>query len=204
MAKARNVQKAEKFDLSVFRSINNLVPQFKAIDPFMHFVARYGPVLFIFPLGLSYFLMKKQQHHEDQLNVYQALVGIGFVYLINTPLRWLVRRPRPYFSHRRVHRIDPVHHQPSFPSDHATVSFVMATTFRNTPPVLRIPTYLFAALISFTRVYSGEHYPSDVLGGSVIGIGVGLLMEKKWHFINEKIEKFGGILHRKLFPSQPE
>jgi undecaprenyl-diphosphatase len=37
-----------------------------------------------------------------------------------------------------------------------------------------VPFYVLAALIAFSRVYNGVHYPTDVLGGSALGVLVGL------------------------------
>ena len=51
----------------------------------------------------------------------------------------------------------------SFPSGHATVSFACATVLALAVPRLRVPLFALAALISFSRVYVGVHYPFDVL-----------------------------------------
>jgi undecaprenyl-diphosphatase len=60
----------------------------------------------------------------------------------------------------------------SFPSGHATVSFACATVLALAVPRLRVPLYLLAALISFSRVYVGVHYPFDVVAGAVLGYGL--------------------------------
>jgi undecaprenyl-diphosphatase len=57
----------------------------------------------------------------------------------------------------------------SFPSGHATVSFACATVLALAVPRLSIPLYVLAALISFSRVYVGVHYPFDIVAGAVIG-----------------------------------
>ena len=60
----------------------------------------------------------------------------------------------------------------SFPSGHATVSFACATVLALAVPRLRVPLYVLAALIAFSRVYVGVHYPLDVLAGAVLGIAL--------------------------------
>lgn len=64
----------------------------------------------------------------------------------------------------------------SFPSGHATVSFACATVLALAVPRLRVPLYALAALIAFSRVYVGVHYPFDVLAGAALGLllGVGI------------------------------
>ncbi len=64
----------------------------------------------------------------------------------------------------------------SFPSNHAANTFTAATvvTFFNRKAGFWL--LGLAALISFSRVYCGVHYPLDVLGGAVIGAAFGLLI----------------------------
>ena len=64
-------------------------------------------------------------------------------------------------------------HTSSFPSGHATVAFACATAIALAVPRLRWPVYLLAALIAFSRVYVGVHYPLDVLAGALLGVGLG-------------------------------
>ena len=64
----------------------------------------------------------------------------------------------------------------SFPSGHATVSFACATVLALAVPRLRVPLYALAALISFSRVYVGVHYPFDVLAGAVLGVAIAIAL----------------------------
>lgn len=60
----------------------------------------------------------------------------------------------------------------SFPSGHATTSFGLAYMLSAFYPFWPVQTasYLAALLIAFSRVYVGEHYPSDVLSGALLGV----------------------------------
>ena len=60
----------------------------------------------------------------------------------------------------------------SFPSGHATVAFACATTLALAVPRLRWPLFALAALIAFSRVYVGVHFPFDVLVGALLGVGI--------------------------------
>lgn len=64
----------------------------------------------------------------------------------------------------------------SFPSGHATVAFASATILAFAVPRLRWPLYALAALIAFSRVYVGVHYPGDVLAGAVLGVGIAIAL----------------------------
>lgn len=78
----------------------------------------------------------------------------------------------------------------SFPSNHALNNFAAAIFFSILFPKLKWILFTVASLIALSRVYLGLHYPSDILGGAIIGLFFGyifallvLYLEK---FINEK------------------
>jgi undecaprenyl-diphosphatase len=77
----------------------------------------------------------------------------------------LVHRHRPF-----VHQLGPHTATPSFPSGHSATSFACATVLAAAAPRLRVPLYALATLIALSRLYNGDHFPLDVLAGSILGI----------------------------------
>lgn len=74
----------------------------------------------------------------------------------------------------------------SFPSSHAVNNFGVATMFSYYYPKIRVPLYAFAFIVAISRVFVGVHYPSDVLGGAIIGTGVGFVVVLAWREISAR------------------
>ena len=58
----------------------------------------------------------------------------------------------------------------SFPSGHTAAAFAFATGVGHVLPVAGIPLHALAALVGYSRVHTGVHYPGDVAAGAMIGI----------------------------------
>ncbi|MDE2179235.1 MAG: phosphatase PAP2 family protein [candidate division NC10 bacterium] len=63
----------------------------------------------------------------------------------------------------------------SFPSNHAANMFALAAFLSYTYSRSGLVWFLGAALVGYSRIYVGSHYPFDVLGGALWGVMVGLL-----------------------------
>ena len=86
-------------------------------------------------------------------------------------LKHLVARPRPFHEILDARALVGRGDSPSMPSSHAanwfSAAMIALIYYR------RVAWALFpaAALVGFSRVYNGVHYPSDVLAGAVVGMG---------------------------------
>lgn len=63
----------------------------------------------------------------------------------------------------------------SFPSGHSASAVAFAVAVGHVVPRLRTPLRIAASVVAFSRVYTGVHYPSDVLVGATIGAACGRL-----------------------------
>lgn len=101
-----------------------------------------------------------------------GLASVGFTsFVVNAVLKPLGRRRRP---DRDTHQV-PLARQvsmprsTSFPSGHAASAFAFATAVATTAPAVGVPLNAVAALVAYSRVHTGVHYPIDAIAGSVAG-----------------------------------
>lgn len=63
----------------------------------------------------------------------------------------------------------------SFPSGHTSAAFMMATLLGYSVSELLIPLYCWSALVGFSRIVLGVHFPTDTLMGALLGISTAIL-----------------------------
>jgi undecaprenyl-diphosphatase len=88
-------------------------------------------------------------------------------------LKFLVERVRPCHELPDVHLLVGCGSGYSFPSSHAVNNFAAALLLAYFLPRWTWAFFTFAVVVAFSRVYVGVHYPSDVVGGAMIGLCIG-------------------------------
>ncbi|WP_330294710.1 bifunctional phosphatase PAP2/diacylglycerol kinase family protein [Streptomyces sp. NBC_00503] len=98
---------------------------------------------------------------------------------INTVGKWSVRRPRPLLDGVPVVRQQATQPQTtSFPSGHAASAFAFTAGVALESPGWGAALVPVAASVAFSRVYTGVHYPSDVLAGAALGVAAGFVVRR--------------------------
>ncbi len=109
--------------------------------------------------------------------IYSACALVLSLIVNNIILKNLVGRIRPYELVEGLQCIVGPAHDASFPSGHTGASFASSVAiYRQIPKKLAVFFIVLASLIALSRLYVGIHYPTDVLGGLVTGIGIGLFV----------------------------
>ena len=108
----------------------------------------------------------------------RGLVSLSVTALVvNAAIKPLTRRRRPDRVAQRVpiarHVRMPISR--SFPSGHSAGAFAFATGVGHVLPPAAVPLRGLAALIAYSRVHTGVHYPADVLAGALMGAGLSQL-----------------------------
>lgn len=91
--------------------------------------------------------------------------------VVNVAVKPLGRRRRP---DRLAEDVPVARHVPmpasrSFPSGHTAAAFAFATGVGHASPAAGVPLRALAAVVGYSRVHTGVHYPGDVLAGALMG-----------------------------------
>ncbi len=108
----------------------------------------------------------------------RVAVAILLAEVLSGLLKVAIGRERPPLAHPDPEPLVRVPSTHSFPSGHATVSFACATVLALALPRLAWAFVALAALIAFSRVYVGVHYPGDVLAGAILGAAIGAVVSR--------------------------
>jgi undecaprenyl-diphosphatase len=113
-----------------------------------------------------------------------ASVGVSSV-VVNLLVKPLSRRRRPDRAGQSVpfarHVRMPT--SSSFPSGHSAAAFAFATGVGHVRPSAAVPLRALAALVAYSRVHTGVHYPGDVIAGSLMG---GALAQATVHALDSR------------------
>ncbi len=144
------------------------------------------PTIIIAPTSL--FLIGYFKHDKLMMrNGIKTSVAIGSTILITTGLKLVINRNRPFIQYpndviKRAN-VGPY----SFPSGHTASAFATATalTLATKKWYVAVPSYLYACSVGYSRLRLGVHFPTDVLGGMVVGIGSSLLVWQIDNWLNK-------------------
>ena len=161
-------------DIKLFYFLNNLAGQSCFFDALVIFFAKYFQYfLGAFFLTLLFFWKyprQKKFHIFLTAFISAAVARFGITEII----RFLYHRPRPFL----IHQVNEVlsSNEWSFPSGHSAFFFAMAVAIYFYNKKWGIAFFVAAILMNISRVIAGIHYPSDILGGMIVGSGAAILI----------------------------
>ena len=111
---------------------------------------------------------------HDNKDLKQKAAYTAATILLNTATTTLfknvVKRERPYNVYTGIFP-DKIESDYSFPSGHTSSAFATATSLAITTKkwYVAVPAFAWSASVGYSRIYLGQHYPSDVIMGAVVG-----------------------------------
>jgi membrane-associated phospholipid phosphatase len=174
---------AQILDIDILKGINPMYPDSEYWLQTSASVYWVPAVLVIGSLGYGYLGGDKQARNDG----YELLISIAISQLISEALKVTVNRERPADRYPYEIFVSSPTHGGSFPSGHTSAAFATATTLALDYKkwYVVVPAYMWAGSVAYSRMYLGKHYPTDVLGGIVIGMGSAYLS----HWLTKKLFK---------------
>jgi undecaprenyl-diphosphatase len=176
----------QTWDAESFAAVNSWAPS-PVIDSLMITLSLYGRELVWGGLVIGFFILGGEKEKRTALTlamVFLILIAMG------STIKALNYRPRPYDAIGDVRLIVPREADGSFPSGHVLIVIggaVVAWLSLGRRWALILVSE--AAMVAISRVYVGVHYPTDVLGGALLGAGAALLVCSKPEYIDKIYSK---------------
>ena len=173
---------AQNWDIDLLRSIN---PQDPGSAVWKGFTASAYPVSIAIPVGV--WVGGKINHNKkEEYKAYEIAGSVLIAAGATAVMKIIFDRQRPYQKYDEVYPYKFEDGQ-SFPSGHVSLAFATATSvsLQYKKWYIVVPAYAWAAGVSYSRLYLGAHYPTDVIGGAVTGAGSAFLS----HWLSKKIFK---------------
>ena len=158
-------------------AVLNLIQQLRSepLDAVMRFISwtgNHGTVWIL--LAVFLLLLKKQRIH----GLSAACALILDLVSCNLILKPLIGRTRPFAFVQEIELLVAPPLDASFPSGHTAVSFAAVFALKASGSPLWKTALVWAVLMAFSRLYLYVHWPTDILGGILVGAAAGWIGAK--------------------------
>lgn len=165
-------------NISLFLWLNGLAGHGIFLNTLIYFCAH--DLIFFFVLGYIGFVWCALQGRRLKIFIV-TLLTVLIAFQLAAVIHVVYPEPRPQLTKINVNPVIYLADTASFPSEHTTLAFLLATLFwcivkrRGYSKKLGIAYLALAAIIAVSRIVAGVHWPIDVLAGIIVGITIGYL-----------------------------
>ncbi len=160
-------------DASIFNLINQFALKWFWLDVLAIFLAEYLGYDLLFSL-LLFLAHRFRKYFKMIIEVIISAILARFI--IVELVRWIWQRPRPFIENNVNLLL--THSAPAFPSGHAAFFFAVSTIVYLYNKKAGIFFFIASFLICLARVFTGIHWPADILAGVVVGVFSGYLIHR--------------------------
>jgi undecaprenyl-diphosphatase len=162
-------------DISLFSALNGMIGKSPVRDGVILFFAKY----YIFILIATIVVLAIRAYKKDRMLSLQFAAALASAVIARLGVAELIRffyhRPRPFVALGASHLFTDSAF--SFPSGHTIFLLALAAALYTLNKRLGIFIGISGLVVGLARVAAGVHYPTDILGGIVLGILVGVLSQ---------------------------
>jgi undecaprenyl-diphosphatase len=176
---------AQNWDINLLKQINPSNPN---SSTWKNISSTSEPLCVAAPIGM--FVVSLVNHDQNlKRNSFKLAESVVITAAITEVMKVTINRDRPFVKYPLdvfPNQIDET--GKSMPSAHTALAFTTATSIYLAYPkwYVALPAFTWATAVGYSRMYLGQHYPSDVLVGAIVGGGSACLT----NWLNKKfIEK---------------
>jgi undecaprenyl-diphosphatase len=172
----KRMKPLDALDAELFLAVNHL-PHNRWLNGFFRFFT------LIFSAGLGWYILMAIAilvNPRKGIRVVRHIIlplSVTSI-LVEYPIKAFFRRRRPFIDFIQAIVIGKKPGSWSFPSGHSALAFAGAWLLSRDFPGLRPFFFLLAALVAFSRIYLGDHYPGDVVSGALSGMAIAEIVRR--------------------------
>lgn len=168
-------------DYKIFVLLNNFGGKSYFSDWIFLFLA--DAIIYLIIAGLALFVLLDKGSIRLRATIEALVSGFIGMTVFTRLLRGLFFRERPFvqFSVEQLLFVNPF--LASYPSGHATIMFAISTSIFLYNKIWGIIFIVMALISSISRVIAGVHFPSDIVGGVLVGVFSAILVWLITHFL---------------------
>lgn len=192
-------------DYGIEQWINGPAGQAPLVDTLMVAVAAGAEAAFIALVLVWFAVGWWRQADQERQGAMAALLAAGVALALNVLIGHIWYRQRPFAAHpETVHLLLPHATDSSFPSDHTAAAFAIAVVLVAAHRRWGILALALAALVGYARIYVGDHYPTDVLAGAVVGCAAATVLLSRFPLVPRRLREAADLIMRLLhLPGAP-
>jgi undecaprenyl-diphosphatase len=163
-------------DANIVIWLNGFVGTIKAFDDLIRIIASDYLMPLVFSLGmlgLWFSGTSPAQRVKYQLTMLMGISALSIANIVVWIFNLVIERPRPFVEYGgQLNLLFYPPTDPSFPANPVAVGFATATAAWTINRKFGWWMYGAAAVFGFSRLYAGVFYPTDIIGGAIVGIAI--------------------------------
>ncbi|MFD1737572.1 undecaprenyl-diphosphatase [Bacillus salitolerans] len=154
----------------IFWCLNRFSGRMSSIDYLMVLLSNYSRYFYV--IVILFLWIRGSNSKETSKN---SMVSVAVAWVLNFIIGKTYYKPRPFIFHK-VGLLSHSKRTSTFPSKHTILVFAVSTSIYLRNRILGRWMTCFSALVGFSRIWVGAHYPLDILGSALLGSIVSMMV----------------------------